>query len=113
MVSHIAKHGISREGEIIVKSEQPVSTEYKATLSKFWSKGKPFPIDTFKAVFMTWVICDNIILRQSASKHLRYMFSIIDISAPKVLPSSHNITRCWILSTFAKEKNTIRELILT
>ena len=75
--------------------------------------GKPFPIDTFKAAFMTWVICDNITLRQSASEHLRYMFSIIDISAPKVLPSSHNTTRCWILSTLAKEKNTIRELILT
>ena len=60
MVSHMAKHGISREREAIIKLEQPVSTEYKATLSKFWSMGKPFPIDTFKAAFMTWVICDNI-----------------------------------------------------
>ncbi len=70
MVSHMAKHRISREGETIVKSEQPVSTEYKATLSKFWNIGKSFPIDTFKVAFMTWVICDNITLRQSASKHL-------------------------------------------
>ncbi len=75
--------------------------------------GKPFPIDIFKATFMTWIIYDNITLRQSASENLPYMFSIIDISAPKVLPSSNNTIRCWILSTLAKEKNTIRELILT
>ncbi len=109
----MAKHGILGGGETIVKLEQPVSTEYKATLSKFLSIGKQFPIDTFKGAFMTWVICDNITFRQSASKILQYMFSIIDILAPKVLPSSNNTTCCWILSILVKEKNTILELILT
>lgn len=107
----MTKHRILWEGKAIVKSEQLVSNKYKAILSKFWSMGKPFPIDTFKTAFMTRVIYDNITLRQSTSEHLWYMFSIIEILALKVLLSLYNTTRCWILFILIKEKNTIWKLI--
>ena len=79
MVSHMAIHGISREGEVTVKPEPGLlETQIKGTLTKLWSTSKPFPVDEFKALFLKWVICDNIILRQSVSHNLRDMFALLD-----------------------------------
>lgn len=90
----MAIHGISREGEAIVKPEtENLEKKMKGTLTKLWSTSKPFPEDKFKALFLKWVICNNIILRQSVSQNLREMFALLDSSALKVLPTSHNTTR--------------------
>ena len=112
MVSHMAIHGISREGEAIVKAEPGLlEKQMKGTLTKVWSTSKPFPVDEFKALFLKWVICDNITLPQGVSQNLREMFALLDISALKILPTSHNTTRQWITSSFIQEKKTIRALI--
>lgn len=79
--------------------------------TKLWSTSKPFPVDEFKALFLKWVICDNITLRQSVSQNLREMFALLDSSALKVLPTSHNTTRQWITSSFFQGKKTICALI--
>ncbi len=112
MVSHIAIHGISREGEVIVKPEPGLlETQIKDSLTKLWSNSKPFLMGKFKALLFKWVICNNITLRQSVSHNPRYMFSLLYSSALKVLPSSHNTTRQWITSSFIQEKKTIHALI--
>ena len=90
----MAMNSLSREGEIIVKPEPGLrETQMKGTLTKLWSISKSFPIDEFRALFFKWVICDNIILRQSVSHNLRDMFAVLDSSALKVLPILHNTTR--------------------
>ena len=112
MVSHMAIHGISREGETIEKPEPGLlEKQMKGTLTKLWSTSKPFPVDEFRALFLKWVICDNITLRQSVSQNLREMFTLLNSLALKVLPTSHNTTRQWITSSFIQEKKTIRALI--
>lgn len=52
-------------------------------------------------------MCDNITLRQSVSQRLSKIFLLLNSSSQKVFPTSHNTTRTWIVSAFAKEKNTI------
>ena len=64
-----------------------------------------------RSIIPKWVICDNITLRQSVSQNLREMFTLLNSSAFKVLPTSHNTTRQWITSSFIQEKKTIRALI--
>ena len=89
----MAIYGISQEGEVIVKPKPGfLKTQMKGTLTKLWSTSKPFPVDEFKALFFKWIICNNITLRQSVSHNLRDMFDLLDSSALKVLPISHNIT---------------------
>lgn len=108
----MAIHGISREGEAVVKPEPGIlEKQMKGTLTKLWSTRKPFPVDEFKALFLKWVICDNTTLRQSVSQIRREMFALLDSSALKVLPTSHKTTRQWITSSFFQEKKTICALI--
>ncbi len=90
----MAIHGISREGEVIVKHEPGfLETQMKSTLTKLWRISKPFPMDEFNSLFLKWVIYDNITLRQSVSHNLRDVFALLHSSALKVLPTSHNTTR--------------------
>ncbi len=108
----MAIHEISREGKVIVKPDpRLLETQMKDTLPKLWSTSKPFPLDEFKALFLKWVICDNITLRQSVSHNPRDSFTLLDSSALKVFPTSHNTTRQWITSSFIQEKKTICALI--
>ncbi len=94
MVGQLTVNEISREGEVIVKPEPGLlETQMKGTLTKLWSTNKPFPLDKFKALFLKWVIWDNITLRQSVSHNLRDMFALSESSALKTLPTSHNTTR--------------------
>ena len=54
MVSHMAIHGISQEGEIIEKPEpRLLEKQMKGTLTKLWSTSKPFPVDEFEALFLS------------------------------------------------------------
>ncbi len=82
----MAINGISREGEVIVKSKPGLlETHINAILTKLLSTNKPFSVDKFKALFFKWVICDNITLQQRVSQNLRDMFVLLDNSALKVL----------------------------
>ena len=112
MVSHMAIHGISWEGEAIVKPEPGLlEKQMKGTLINLWSTSKPFPVNEFKALFLQLVICDKITLRQGVSQNLREMFALLDISALKIFPTSHNTIWQWITSPFIQEKRTIRARI--
>lgn len=115
MVSHMATHGIARDGSKMVNSEVKAETRFNfgriQTLTGLWNLRKVFPVEEFKAAFMEWVICDNITLRQSASQRLRKMFDLIDKATGMVLLQSHNTTRRWIMAALAKEKTTIRTII--
>ncbi len=57
------------------------------------------------------MIYDNIILQQSVSHNLKDKFALLDSSALKVFPTSHNTTRQWINSSFTEKKKIIRALI--
>ncbi len=83
----------------------------KSTLTKLWSTSKPFPVDESKKLFLKWVICDNITLRQSVSHNLRDIFALLDSSALKVFPPSYNTTKQWLNSSFIQEEKIIRALI--
>ena len=85
MVSHMATHGIARDGSKMVNSEVKAETGFNfggiQTLTGLWNLRKVFPVEEFKGAFMEWVICDNITLRQSVSQRLRKMVDLVDKAA--------------------------------
>ena len=83
----------------------------KDTLIKLWITSKPFSLDEFKALFLKWVICDNITLRQNVSHNPKDIFALLGSSALKVLPTSNNTISQWITLSFIQEKKTICALI--
>lgn len=84
---------------------------FKGLGSSHWSIAKPFPLDEFKRLFLEWIICENIVLRQSVSPRLRMIFALLNNIAEQVIPTSHNTTRSWMTTAFSQEKITIQNLI--
>lgn len=72
MVSHMATHGIARDGSKMVNSEVKTETGFNyggvQILTGLWNSQKIFPIEEFKA--MEWVICASVTVRQNVSQRL-------------------------------------------
>ena len=71
IISHMVKcHGLTRTGETFMKPEPLDMLELQkkgAFSATHWSIASPFPIDEFKRLYLEFVICDNLTLRQSVS----------------------------------------------
>lgn len=112
MVSHMATHGIGRDGSKIVKSEVKIETGLNSggvqTLTGLWEFTKSLPGRRIQGCISGMgEICDNITLRQSVSQRLRKIFALVDKATGMVLFQSHNTTRRWIMAALTNEKITI------
>ena len=93
----MAIQGIFYKGKVIIKPELGLlETQIKGTFTKLWSNSKPFLIDKLNAIFLKWVLCNNITLQKGVSNNLRNMFALLDSLALKVFPILHNTIRQYI-----------------
>ena len=80
MISHMTEHGFTRNGQPVLKKEnylfQP--KHISNATPTHWSVARPFPVHEFKTLYLQYVICDNLSLRQSVSPRLRKIFTFLN-----------------------------------
>ena len=91
--------------------EDPLGVQNTKTHTHTHQLFTTFSVKEFRAAYLTWVIQDNITLRQSVSPRLLGLFKIAHPNAAKALWSSHNTTRSHILYAYKREQKTISALI--
>ena len=103
-------HKIGKDGPTVVKA---TSLDHYINQPPTIIKGltTSFSPEAFEAAYVSWMVKDNITLRQSVSKDLHKILLLLNPHVEPILWSSHNTSRSRIIEAYSYHKGTISEIL--
>ena len=112
---HLTKHHyFDNQGVYIGKSSVPAKRQNVLEQIEQQNKAQNTSFDRagFEGVYTTWLIEDNLSLRQATSQRLRELITVRDPFVENVLPKNHHTVSSWIKKYYSVRKQFVRNSLL-